>query len=162
MRTAPSLFGRVSRLRSAPVGRYGYVVSLQRVSTASLSKFSPVETDGARLEWNLLGIEGAMPVGPTRTGETTPLGAAVFHAPEVDRALKTLDAASKAERKLTYTEPPYYPRPVAEALGHLALRNNKPAIAEKAYRAALEQYPGDAHARKTIVGQAQAHGLPAR
>src|SRR5262249_54913047 len=51
----------------------------------------------------------------------------------VDKALKTLDAASKAERKLTYTEPPYYPRPVAEALGHLAQRHNKGDIAEKAF-----------------------------
>ena len=63
-------------------------------------------------------------------------------------ALKTLEAASKAERKLTYTEPPYYPRPVAEALNHLALRfHNKTAVAERAYRAALEQYPGDTHAK---------------
>jgi tetratricopeptide (TPR) repeat protein len=66
----------------------------------------------------------------------------------IARALKTLETASKAERKLTYTEPPYYPRPVAEALGQLALRSNKAAIAERAFAAALEQYPGDAHARK--------------
>jgi tetratricopeptide (TPR) repeat protein len=72
----------------------------------------------------------------------------------LDKALKTLDAASKAERKLTYTEPPYYPRPVAEALGNLALRNNKNGIADKAFRAALEQYPGDAHAKRPLVGQA--------
>jgi tetratricopeptide (TPR) repeat protein len=65
----------------------------------------------------------------------------------VDKALKTLEAASKAERKLTYTEPPYYPRPVAEALGHLALRSQKPEIANRAFRAALEQYPGDVHAK---------------
>jgi tetratricopeptide (TPR) repeat protein len=65
----------------------------------------------------------------------------------VDRALKTLEAASKAERKLTYSEPPYYPRPVAEALGHLALKSGKREIADKAYAAALEQYPGDAHVR---------------
>ena len=69
----------------------------------------------------------------------------------VDKALKTLEAASKAERKLTYTEPPYYPRPVAEALGHLALRSQKPDIANRAFQAALEQYPGDAHAKGTLV-----------
>lgn len=69
----------------------------------------------------------------------------------VDRAMKTLEAASKAERKLTYTEPPYYPRPVAEALGHLATRNNKLKKAEKAYAIALEQYPGDAHATMMLV-----------
>jgi tetratricopeptide (TPR) repeat protein len=67
------------------------------------------------------------------------------------RALKTLGAASKAERKLTYTEPPYYPRPVAEALGHLASRKGKAKVADKAYAAALKQYPGDAHAKRTIV-----------
>jgi len=67
-----------------------------------------------------------------------------------DRALKTLEAASKAERKLVYTEPPFYPRPVAEALGHLASRSQKPEVARKAYAAALAQYPGDAHVRPVV------------
>jgi tetratricopeptide (TPR) repeat protein len=70
-----------------------------------------------------------------------------------DRALKTLEAASKAERKLTYAEPPQYPRPVAEALGALALRQNKPDVADKAFAVALEQYPGDAHARRAMVAR---------
>jgi tetratricopeptide (TPR) repeat protein len=69
----------------------------------------------------------------------------------VDKALKTLEVASKAERKLTYTEPPYYPRPVAEGWGHLALKSQKPDIANRAFRAALEQYPGDAHAKATSL-----------
>jgi len=68
----------------------------------------------------------------------------------IDKGLKQLEAASKAERKLTYTEPPYYPRPVAEAMGHAALRNNKPAVAEKSFRIALEQYPSDAHAENGL------------
>ena len=42
-------------------------------------------------------------------------------------------------------------RPVAEALGHLALRHNKSDIANKAFRAALEQYPGDAHAKMPLT-----------
>ena len=62
------------------------------------------------------------------------------------KGLKQLEAASKAERRLTYSEPPYYPRPVAEALGHYALKQGKSQIAEKAFRAAREQYPADAHA----------------
>jgi hypothetical protein len=69
----------------------------------------------------------------------------------VGKAIKALGIASKAERKLTYTEPPYYPRPVAEALGHLATRNGKTRAAQKAYAVALEQYPGDAHARRTLT-----------
>jgi tetratricopeptide (TPR) repeat protein len=68
----------------------------------------------------------------------------------VNRALKQFEAASKAERRLTYTEPPYYPRPVAEAMGHAALKNNKPAVAERAFRTALEQYPSDAHAEQGL------------
>lgn len=66
---------------------------------------------------------------------------------QTDKALKQLETASKAERRLTYTEPPYYPRPVAEAWGHAASANGKKALAEKAYRAALEQYPADVHAK---------------
>jgi tetratricopeptide (TPR) repeat protein len=68
----------------------------------------------------------------------------------IGAGLKQLQRASKAERRLTYTEPPYYPRPVAEALGRLALKHNKPELAEKAFRAALEQYPNDAHAEKGL------------
>ena len=68
----------------------------------------------------------------------------------VDAGLKLFEEASKAERKLTYTEPPYYPRPVAEAMGHLALKNHRPEVAEKAYRIALEQYPADAHAERGL------------
>ena len=69
----------------------------------------------------------------------------------VDKALKTLEAASMAERKLTYTEPPYYPRPVAEAWGQLALKIQKPDLANRAFHAALEQYPGDVHAKASSL-----------
>ena len=71
----------------------------------------------------------------------------------VDRGLKQLQAASKAERKLTYTEPPYYPRPVAEAWGHAALKSNKFGLADRAFKVALIQYPGDAHAVRPAKSQ---------
>jgi tetratricopeptide (TPR) repeat protein len=73
----------------------------------------------------------------------------------VDKGMKALEIASKAERKLVYTEPPFYPRPVAEALGHLASRNGKPDAARKAYATALEQYPADAHAKRTVTAAAR-------
>ena len=60
------------------------------------------------------------------------------------------DSASKAERRLTYTEPPYYPRPVAEAMGEEALKNNKPEVARKAFKIALDQYPADSHAQSGL------------
>ena len=62
------------------------------------------------------------------------------------RALKQFQAASKAERRLTYTEPPYYPRPVAEVWGRAAARANLPALSARAFAIALQQYPDDAHA----------------
>jgi tetratricopeptide (TPR) repeat protein len=65
---------------------------------------------------------------------------------KVGTAIKTLQAASNGERKLVYTEPPYYPRPVAEVLGQVALKNGKLDVAEKAFREALRQYPANAHA----------------
>lgn len=64
--------------------------------------------------------------------------------------LKRLEAASAAERKLTYTEPPYYPRPVAEAWGQAALKWKHATLAEKAFKIALEQYPADAHANSGL------------
>lgn len=68
----------------------------------------------------------------------------------LDRGLRQLESASKAERRLTYTEPPYYPRPVAELMGQVALRHGRPAVAERAFRVALEQYPYDAHAESGL------------
>ncbi|HKA00385.1 MAG TPA: hypothetical protein VKE70_27930 [Candidatus Solibacter sp.] len=62
------------------------------------------------------------------------------------KALKEFEAASKAERKLTYTEPPYYPRPVAEPWGHAAQKAGKLDEARRAFKIAQEQYPGDSHA----------------
>jgi hypothetical protein len=68
----------------------------------------------------------------------------------VGRGLKLLETASKAERRLTYTEPPYYPRPIAEALGTLAAKNNQNVLGQKAFRIALEQYPADTHAETAL------------
>jgi tetratricopeptide (TPR) repeat protein len=56
-------------------------------------------------------------------------------------AFKALQAAGRDERKLVYTEPPFYPRPVFEALGRAAMRHGETRIAERAFRNALQQYP---------------------
>jgi tetratricopeptide (TPR) repeat protein len=74
------------------------------------------------------------------------------------KALKQFESASKAERRLTYTEPPYYPRPVAEAWGHAAQRVGKMDEARRAGRVALEQYPGDSH----VVGAGDGVSAAAR
>ena len=47
---------------------------------------------------------------------------------------------------MLYTEPPAYPRPVTEAFGNVALATNEYAVAEQAFRSALDQEPGSGRA----------------
>jgi tetratricopeptide (TPR) repeat protein len=61
---------------------------------------------------------------------------------KVGKGLKALENASKMQRKLRYSEPAYYPRPVAEAWGEVALKNGKRSAAETAFRLCLEDLPG--------------------
>jgi tetratricopeptide (TPR) repeat protein len=63
---------------------------------------------------------------------------------KVTKGLKTLENASKQQRKLRYSEPVRYPRPVAEALGEVALKHGKRSTAEAAFRLTLEELPGSA------------------
>ncbi len=60
------------------------------------------------------------------------------------RGLQTLDRASQAECKLLYTEPPFYPRPIAEAMGRIAMHTGNLKEAKNAFTRALEQYPASA------------------
>lgn len=79
-------------------------------------------------------------------------GQIAYAAGKIDKSLATLQAAVKAERALLYTEPPSYPRPVAEVLGRKALDKGKLRIAEDAFRQALEQYPDD---QRAVTGLAE-------
>ncbi len=65
----------------------------------------------------------------------------------LDPALKKLEHAAGMERRMIYSEPPYYPRPVLEVLGQTALKNGRLAEAESAFRRALDQYPGSFRAQ---------------
>ncbi len=68
----------------------------------------------------------------------------------INKGLQLFEIASKAERRLSYSEPAYYPRPIGEPMGKVALRNHKPALAARAFKIALEQYPGDVHAQNGL------------
>ena len=57
-------------------------------------------------------------------------------------AFKKLQQAAREEQRMIYSEPPYYPRPVLESMGEIALRNGRTSAAETAFRKALIQYPG--------------------
>jgi tetratricopeptide (TPR) repeat protein len=76
------------------------------------------------------------------------------------QGLRLLEIASKSERRLTYTEPPYYPRPVAEVAGRVALKMNQPGVAERDFRAALQQYPADSHAVEGLHAALAQSGKP--
>jgi tetratricopeptide (TPR) repeat protein len=69
---------------------------------------------------------------------------------KVGPALKKLEQAADIERRMIYSEPPYYPRPVLEVLGQVALKNGRRAEAESAFRRALEQYPGSFRAQNGL------------
>ena len=68
------------------------------------------------------------------------------------QALETLESASRNQRKLRYSEPPYYPRPVSEAIGETALRAGKLPEAESAFRLTLEDLPASA---RSVAGLAE-------
>jgi tetratricopeptide (TPR) repeat protein len=63
---------------------------------------------------------------------------------KLKEGLNTLGSAAAAQRKLRYSEPPYYPRPVNEALGEIALKNGKVSEAVVAFRTNLEDLPNSA------------------
>jgi tetratricopeptide (TPR) repeat protein len=66
---------------------------------------------------------------------------------KIDAALRKLEHAATMERRMVYSEPPYYPRPVLEVLGQAALQHGRTVEAESAFKRALEQYPGSYRAQ---------------
>ncbi|MCW5981029.1 MAG: hypothetical protein KIT09_23305 [Bryobacteraceae bacterium] len=95
---------------------------------------------------------------PLETARVELDGHIAFAAGRVDRALRVLDDAVKRERSLRYNEPPSYPRPVALALGQFALKAGRPAVAEAAFRQALEQYPEFGRAAAGLADARRAAG----
>lgn len=77
-----------------------------------------------------------------------------------DKRVKLLQQAARQENSLRYNEPPLYPRPVNEALGAFALSQGKAQLAEKAFRAALEQYPESAHAKRGLRAAIERQNKP--
>ncbi len=69
---------------------------------------------------------------------------------KLGRGMHKLRDAARLEQKMIYSEPPYYPRPVSEALGEIAMRNQHPAEAKAAFRIALQQYPNSFKAQKGL------------
>ncbi len=77
------------------------------------------------------------------------------------QALARLEKVAARERTLVYSEPPFYPRPVNEALAVLAMKAGKPEVAERAWRGALEQFPESSKANaglKQLHSQASSGG----
>ena len=66
--------------------------------------------------------------------------------------------AADTEAALIYTEPPSYPRPVAEGLANAALALGDAKVAEDAYREALAREPGSGRAFFGLAAALQAQG----
>jgi tetratricopeptide (TPR) repeat protein len=74
------------------------------------------------------------------------------------RALNVFKKASDKERAMVYSEPPYYPRPVAIPMGNLALKLKMREKAEEAFRIALEQYPANVRAESGLRAASELGG----
>jgi predicted Zn-dependent protease len=79
---------------------------------------------------------------------------------KIGPSIKAFKTASTAQRKLRYSEPAYYPRPVNEALGEMALQHGKRAEAEVAFRTALEDLPNSARSVKGLAATQKHEGKP--
>jgi tetratricopeptide (TPR) repeat protein len=123
-----------------------------------IAQASTSQTDAAQSELRRMDeaiqqfrLKTRMPAPPELQAARTELfGHLQVAQGKIDRGLRTLQTAAAAERRLRYTEPPWYPRPVLEAVGFIALKHSKTVIAEKAFREALVQYPGDYHAQNGL------------
>jgi tetratricopeptide (TPR) repeat protein len=60
---------------------------------------------------------------------------------KLDDGFARMEKTAARERALIYSEPPFYPRPVNEALGRLAMAHSRLDLAERAFRASLDQSP---------------------
>jgi hypothetical protein len=79
---------------------------------------------------------------------------------KTEAAIKAFKSASTAQRKLRYSEPPYYPRPVNEALGEFAARSGKTAEAQAAFQTVLQDLPGSARSVKGLAAIDKHDGKP--
>lgn len=68
--------------------------------------------------------------------------------------------AALREASMLYTEPPAYPRPVAEGWGHVALEIGDYQVADEAYLRALTIEPGSGRAYLGRAGALRAMGKP--
>lgn len=78
------------------------------------------------------------------------LGHILIARKKTAEGIEKLKVAASRERALVYSEPPFYPRPVNEALGRVAMAAGRTEVAEKAFREALEQYPASAISSKAL------------
>lgn len=75
-----------------------------------------------------------------------------------DRARTRFEAARRSEASIPYGEPPVWPRPVVETLGHATLRAGQVAEARTAFEAALRQRPHSGHALAGLAAAQEAAG----
>ncbi|MBY0374921.1 MAG: hypothetical protein K2Q23_13065 [Bryobacteraceae bacterium] len=81
-----------------------------------------------------------------RVAETELRGHLLIADGRIDDGFRTLQGASDRDQRSRYSEPPWYPRPVAEAMGWQALRHQKYDLAKRSFETALKQFQQDSRA----------------
>lgn len=133
-----------------------------------LAKAGKGDTEGAKEELDMLDVALDQYRQGSKLGTPAELSVArkeleghiAIAAGKSGHGLRLFEAAAREERALRYAEPPVYPRPVNEALGRAALKLGKLDLAERAFRDALEQYPGSFHAQSGLRATLQRANKP--
>jgi tetratricopeptide (TPR) repeat protein len=117
------------------------------------------DMDAAKRESNLMNAEMALYKSELKakvpdiltTARLELDGHLAWASGKLDKGLDLLQKAASKERSLRYNEPPLYPRPINEVLGSKAMKAGKLEVAERAFREALDQYPGSSIARTALA-----------
>jgi len=107
---------------------------------ATLARDEAKQMEAAVKQWTVA-TKNKEPFPAIKVAKTELEGHLAAAQKKDNQALSLYDRASELERALRYTEPPAYPRPVAEVAGKLALSMGDRDRATKYFKTALEQYP---------------------
>jgi tetratricopeptide (TPR) repeat protein len=139
-------------------------IAYAETGNATVAKDEAKQMDAAIKQW-LVATKNKEPFPAIKVAKSELEGHLAAAQKKDKQALTLYEHASELERALRYTEPPAYPRPVAEVAGKLALATGDRERAVKYFKTALEQYPNSPRAQQGLqaaTGKAEAVQASAR
>ena len=124
-------------------------IAYASTADASLAKDEEKQMEASIKQW-MAATKSKEPFPAIKVAKGELEGHMAFVQKKTKQALALYERASDAERALRYTEPPAYPRPVAEVAGNLALAMGDRDAAVKYFKIALEQYPKSPRAEEGL------------